>query len=62
VRDSGGTTDGGIDTSVVQTFTITVKPQPTISITTDSQTEGDSNTTAYTFTVSLTTPALRKCA
>jgi hypothetical protein len=54
VRDSGGTTDGGIDTSVVQTFTITVKPQPTISITTDSQDEGDSGTTtAYTFTVSL---------
>jgi hypothetical protein len=27
VRDSGGTANGGIDSSVVQTFTITVQPR-----------------------------------
>ncbi|XHX79436.1 MAG: Calx-beta domain-containing protein [Stenomitos frigidus ULC029] len=53
VRDSGGTANGGTDTSAVQTFTITVKPQPTISVAADSQDEGNSGTTAYTFTVNL---------
>ncbi len=53
VRDNGGIANGGIDQSAVQTFAITVKPQPTISIATVSQNEGNSGTTAYTFTVSL---------
>ncbi|XGV98293.1 MAG: DUF4347 domain-containing protein [Leptolyngbya sp. BL-A-14] len=53
VQDNGGTANGGIDTSAVQTFTITVKPQPTISITPVSQNEGNSGTTIYTFTASL---------
>ncbi|PSB34445.1 Calx-beta domain-containing protein [Stenomitos frigidus] len=53
VQDNGGTTNGGIDTSTVQTFAITVKPQPTISITPVTQNEGNSSTTAYTFTVNM---------
>jgi hypothetical protein len=53
VQDSGGTANSGIDTSTAQTFTITVKPQPTIAITPVSQNEGNSGTTVYTFTASL---------
>ena len=53
VQDNGGTANSGTDTSAVQTFAITVKPQPTIAIMPVSQNEGNSSTAAYTFTVSL---------
>jgi VCBS repeat-containing protein len=58
VRDNGGTANGGIDQSPIQSFTITVTPtppQPTLSVTGVSQPEGNSGNTAYTFTVSLST-------
>ncbi|MBW4419144.1 MAG: DUF4347 domain-containing protein [Myxacorys californica WJT36-NPBG1] len=62
VRDSGGTANGGVDTSAVQTFAITVQPQPTLSIGNVSQTEGNSGTTAYTFTVSLSNASAQTVA
>ena len=54
VRDNGGTSLGGIDTSFVQTFTITVNTAaPSLSVSDASVTEGDSGTKTATFTLSL---------
>ncbi|AFZ00535.1 FG-GAP repeat domain-containing protein [Calothrix sp. PCC 6303] len=54
VQDSGGTANGGVDVSQIQTFAITVNPlfadiNPPIT----SITEGNSATTEYQFTVNL---------
>jgi len=53
VQDTGGTANGGIDMSAVQFFTITVTPQPSLSIVGVSQSEGNSGNSLYNFTVSL---------
>jgi len=53
VQDSGGTANGGTDLSTIQFFTIAVVAQPTLSVDSVSRQEGNSGTTAYNFTVSL---------
>ncbi len=54
VKDSGGIEYGGVDTSVEKTFTITVNPLlVNISAATAFVNEGNSNTSEYSFTVSL---------
>ena len=54
VKDSGGIANGGVDTSVEKTFTITVNPLlVNISAATAFVNEGNSNTSEYSFTVSL---------
>jgi ketosteroid isomerase-like protein len=57
VKDNGGTANGGVDTSPIQKFTITVNPQPTISIGDVTVTEGNSGTANATFTVTLSNPS-----
>ncbi|MBD1932406.1 MULTISPECIES: DUF4347 domain-containing protein [Cyanophyceae] len=52
-KDNGGTANGGIDTSVAKTFNITVNPQPKISISDVTITEGDSGIAFAEFQVSL---------
>ncbi|BAZ40116.1 hypothetical protein NIES4101_60770 [Calothrix sp. NIES-4101] len=54
VRDNGGTDNGGVDTSNEQFFNITVNPLlVNIAPVTNSINEGDTGTTEYNFTVSL---------
>jgi hypothetical protein len=53
LHDSGGTANGGVDTSAAQTFTVTIQPKPSLSIGDASVLEGNSGTTALVFTVSL---------
>ena len=58
LQDDGGTTGGGIDTSVEQTFTITVSAAPTIPpITTQTIAEDGGLTLNFTVTDSVTLPA-----
>ena len=52
-KDNGGTANGGVDTSVAKTFNITVNPQPKISISDVTITEGDSGIAFAEFQVSL---------
>ena len=54
VHDNGGTANGGVDTSAVQTFTITVtspNTAPTISNIANQTINEDGNTGAVTFTI-----------
>ncbi|MDX2245013.1 MAG: DUF4347 domain-containing protein [Leptolyngbyaceae cyanobacterium bins.302] len=53
VRDDGGTANSGTDFSATQFFTITISAQPSLSIASVNQAEGNSGSTAYNFTVSL---------
>ena len=50
LQDDGGTADGGVNTSPVQTFTITVAAAPTITAISD-QTINEDGSTTVTFTV-----------
>ncbi|MBW4525891.1 MAG: DUF4347 domain-containing protein [Phormidium tanganyikae FI6-MK23] len=58
VRDDGGTANGGINESTIQTFTITVVPPPRIVIENVSRSEGNSGTTSFDFNVSLSHQSL----
>ncbi|MBW4442205.1 MAG: DUF4347 domain-containing protein [Plectolyngbya sp. WJT66-NPBG17] len=58
VRDDGGTANGGINESTIQTFTITVVPPPRIVIENVSRAEGNSGTTSFDFNVSLSHQSL----
>jgi VCBS repeat-containing protein len=53
LHDSGGTANGGVDTSAAQTFTITINPRPGLSISDASVLEGNSGFTPMPFTVTL---------
>jgi hypothetical protein len=53
LHDNGGTANGGVDTSAVQTFTITITPPPTLTIANVNVVEGDSGTTPAEFIVTL---------
>jgi hypothetical protein len=57
LHDNGGTSNGGIDTSIAQTFTVTVQPKPSLSINDASVIEGNSGTTPMVFTVTLSAPS-----
>jgi hypothetical protein len=57
VRDNGGTANGGSNTSTVETFTITINPQPTISISDYTLFEGNNGTTNAEFTITLSNPS-----
>jgi uncharacterized delta-60 repeat protein len=52
-QDNGGTANGGVDTSVIQTFTITIAPKPVLTIANVTVKEGNAATTPQTFTVKL---------
>ncbi|MBD2005175.1 MULTISPECIES: DUF4347 domain-containing protein [Cyanophyceae] len=52
-KDNGGTANGGVDTSVAKTFNITVNPQPKISISDVTITEGNTGIAFAEFQVSL---------
>ena len=56
IHDNGGVANGGVDTSVAQTFTITVS-SPTLVINDVSVTEGNSGVTPAVFTVTLSPAA-----
>ncbi len=54
VKDNGGIANGGIDTSIIKTFTININSEndlPTISDITDKNTNEDTSTSAVNFTV-----------
>ncbi|TLX73860.1 tandem-95 repeat protein, partial [Labilibacter sediminis] len=53
ISDNGGTDNGGDDTSDDQTFTITVNPQPKVSISVDKATIQEATSETATFTISL---------
>jgi len=56
LHDNGGTANGGVDTSAVQTFTITVNAKPALSVANTSVVEGNGGCTAMNqmpFTVTL---------
>jgi Domain of unknown function (DUF4347)/Calx-beta domain/FG-GAP-like repeat/Bacterial Ig domain len=53
VQDNGGTANSGIDTSIPQTFTITINPQPTLTIADSRFSEGNSGTPQKAITVQL---------
>jgi VCBS repeat-containing protein len=57
LHDNGGTSNGGMDTSIAQTFTVTVQPKPSLSINDASVIEGNSGTTPMVFTVTLSAPS-----
>jgi Domain of unknown function (DUF4347) len=48
VKDNGGTANGGVDTSSIQTYTITVNPQTvTLVVTDNASTEATGDTASY---------------
>jgi hypothetical protein len=60
LHDSGGTANGGVDTSAAQTFTITIAGKPSLSIANSSVLEGDGGCSAMTpmaFTVTMSVPS-----
>lgn len=58
VRDNGGTTNNGVDTSVEQFLKITVNPLLVSVVPSDeSISEGNSDTTNYEFTINLSAPS-----
>jgi hypothetical protein len=57
LHDNGGTANGGVDTSAVETFTITITPPPTLTIAGASEIEGNSGTTPFEFVVTLSPAA-----
>src|SRR2546430_13581610 len=58
LHDSGGTANGGIDTSAAQTFTITLIPKPSVSVADASVLEGNSGFTPLPFAVTLSGSSL----
>jgi VCBS repeat-containing protein len=56
LRDSGGTANGGIDTSAPQTFNVTILGPPSVSIADAGMLEGNAGTTPMVFTVTLSGP------
>jgi hypothetical protein len=53
LHDNGGTANGGVDTSAAQTFTITINPKPSLTISDSSVYEGNSGQTPAVFNVDL---------